>query len=220
MNFRNPDKKTLKALKVLVFFLCLVPLFKLLMETFGIAGLSLGANPIEELLHRCGLWGLNFLLITLAVTPIRQLARLNWLLRFRRMFGLFSFFYISLHFTVYAALDQRFDLSAIGEDIAERPYITLGVTGLILLIPLAVTSTSGMMRRLGRRWTSLHRLVYVVAILGAWHFWWQVKKDIAEPLIYVAILAVLLGFRMIVAWRRKKSRRQQPHTQSGAVSAG
>jgi len=220
MSLRNPGKRTLSWLKVGVFLLCLVPLFKMLLETFGLAGFSLGANPIEELLHRCGLWGLNFLLITLTVTPLRRLSHLNWLLRFRRMFGLFAFFYLCLHFTVYAALDQSFNLSAIGEDILERPYITLGMTGLLLLIPLAVTSTAGMMRRLGRRWTTLHRLVYVVAVLGVWHFWWQVKKDISEPLIYAGILALLLGFRLVVAWRKKQARRPHARSQAESVSAG
>ena len=220
MSFRNPEKRTVSVLKIFVFLACLLPLTRLLLETFGVAGFSLGANPVEELLHRCGIWGLNFLLITLAVTPVRRLLKLNWLLRFRRMFGLFAFFYICLHFTVYAALDQRFNLAAIAEDIAERPYITLGMTGLTLLIPLAITSTNGMMRRLGRRWTRLHRLVYVVALLGVWHFWWQVKKDITEPLIYVAILAVLLGFRLVVAWQGKKNRRHSVPSQTETASAG
>ena len=195
---------TMGWLKVSVFLLCLLPLGKLLLETFGVAGFSLGANPIEELIHRCGIWGLNFLLITLAVTPLRLLTGWNWLLRFRRMLGLFAFFYILLHFLVYAGLDQRFAISVIIEDVIERPYITLGMTALLLLLPLAVTSTNGMMRRLGRRWQKLHRLIYPIAILGAWHFYWQVKLDITEPLIYTGILAVLLGFRIVVAWRKRR----------------
>jgi len=196
--------RSVRLLKVPVFIACLIPLGKLLLEAFGIQGLTLGANPIEELIHRCGLWGLNFLLITLAVTPLRGLTRWNWLIRFRRMFGLFAFFYLCLHLTVYAGLDQRFDLSAIGEDILKRPYITLGMTGLTLLIPLAITSTNGMMRRLGRRWQKLHRLNYLVAILGTWHFYWQVKKDVREPLIYAGILALLLGYRLVAHWRKKR----------------
>jgi sulfoxide reductase heme-binding subunit YedZ len=198
--------RSVKLLKIPVFIACLIPLGKLLLETFGIQGMTLGANPIEELIHRCGLWGLNFLFITLSVTPLRQISGWNWLIRFRRMFGLFSFFYLCLHFTVYAGLDQRFDFAAIGEDILERPYITLGMIGLTLLIPLAVTSTNGMMRRLGRRWLKLHRLVYVVAILGTWHFYWQVKKDVFEPLVYAGILALLLGFRLVVYWQKKQRR--------------
>ena len=185
--------------KFLLFFLCLVPAGKLLLEAFGVAGLSLGANPIETLLHRLGIWGLNFLLITLAITPLRYISGWNWLVRFRRMLGLFAFFYVFMHFLVYAGLDQRFDLQAIFEDIAERPYITIGFTALVLLIPLAVTSTNGMMRRLGARWKKLHRMVYGIAILGVWHFYRQVKLDTLEAVLYAAMLALLLAYRI---WRR------------------
>lgn len=198
------NQRTVRLLKIPVFLACLLPLCKLVLEAFGIAGLGLGANPIEQLIHRCGLWGLIFLLVTLSVTPLRLLTGQTWLIRFRRMFGLFSFFYICLHFLVYSGLDQRFDFAAIGEDIVKRPYITLGITGLTLLIPLALTSTAAMMRRLGRRWLQLHRLVYVIAVLGVWHFYWQVKKDISEPLLYAGILALLLGYRLLSAWRKKK----------------
>lgn len=190
---------SIRGLKALLFVLCLVPLVKLVLELFGIAGTSLGANPVEELIHRFGIWGLNFLLITLAVTPLRFLSGRNWLIRFRRMLGLFAFFYILMHFLTYAGLDQRFDLAVILEDIAERPFITIGFIAFLLLIPLAVTSTNRMMKRLGRRWQKLHRLVYVIAVLGVWHFYWQVKLDTLEPVIYAAILAVLLGYRI---WRR------------------
>jgi sulfoxide reductase heme-binding subunit YedZ len=200
--------KSVRLLKLPVFLLCLVPLGKLLLETLAIGGFTLGANPIEELIHRFGWWGLTFLLITLAVTPLRRVTGLNWLLRFRRMLGLFAFFYILMHFLTYAGLDQGFALAYIVEDIVERPYITIGMLGLLLLIPLAVTSTKGMMRRLGRRWQTLHRLVYAVAILGVWHFYWQVKQDIVEPLIFAGILTVLLGFRVI--WSRRKMRRNSP----------
>jgi sulfoxide reductase heme-binding subunit YedZ len=192
-------------LKVVLFMLCLVPLGKLTVEIFGLAGMSLGANPIEELIHRFGKWGLNFLLITLAVTPVRRITGQAWLMRFRRMLGLFAFFYLLLHFLTYAGLDQRFDIKLIVEDVIERPYITIGMTALILLIPLAVTSTNAMMRRLGRRWQKLHRLVYAIAILGVWHFYWQVKQDILEPLIYALILALLLCYRLLVRWRRSRA---------------
>ncbi len=188
--------KPLSAFKLLVFLLCLLPLGRLGLEIGGVAGLSLGANPIEELIHRLGKWGLNFLLITLAITPLRKWTGLSWLLRFRRMLGLFAFFYVLLHFLTYAGLDQRFDLAAIAEDIIKRPYITIGLSALLLLWPLALTSTNGMMRRLGGRWKKLHRLVYLIAILGVWHFYWQVKLDTLEPLIYIGILAVLLGYRV------------------------
>ena len=196
---------SVRAVKAVVFVLCLLPLARLALEAFGVAGLGLGANPIEELIHRLGKWGLNFLLVTLTVTPLRRLSGWNWLLRLRRMLGLFAFFYLLLHFLAYAGLDQRFDLAVILEDIVERPYITLGVTALVLLLPLALTSTNAMMRRLGRRWRQLHRLVYPIAILGVWHFYWQVKLDTLEPTIYAAVLAALLGFRL-VDWRRRQSR--------------
>jgi len=190
---------SIRGLKAVLFLLCLVPLVKLALELFGVAGASLGANPVEELIHRFGIWGLNFLLITLAVTPLRFLSGRSWLIRFRRMLGLFAFFYILMHFLTYAGLDQRFDLAVILEDIAERPFITIGFIAFLLLMPLAATSTKRMMKRLGRRWQKLHRLVYVIAVLGVWHFYWQVKLDTLEPVIYAAILAVLLGYRV---WRR------------------
>ena len=210
-----PSPAAIRALKLVLFLLCLLPLGKLALETFAVAGLSLGANPVEELLHRLGKWGLNFLLITLAVTPLRRLSGWTWLLRFRRMLGLFAFFYVTLHFLVYAGLDQRFDPAAILEDVAERPYITLGMTALLLLLPLALTSTRAMMRRLGRRWQPLHRLVYPITILGVWHFYWQVKLDTLEPLIYAAILAALLGFRLV---RRGRDRAAGPRSSHDRIA--
>jgi sulfoxide reductase heme-binding subunit YedZ len=202
-------QKSIRALKVALFLLCLAPLGKLALETFGLAGMSLGANPIEELIHRFGKWGLNFLLITLAVTPLRRITGQVWLMRFRRMLGLFAFFYLSMHFLTYAGLDQRFEIKVIIEDVIERPYITIGMTALLLLLPLAITSTRAMMRRLGRRWLILHRLVYVIAILGVWHFYWQVKQDILEPLIYALILALLLAYRLLFRWRRNQAGAKQ-----------
>lgn len=193
------SRVSIRLAKILLFLACLVPAFRLLLETFGVGGLSLGANPIEALLHRLGIWGLNFLLLTLAITPLRFVSGWSWLLRFRRMLGLFAFFYVFMHFLVYAGLDQRFDLQVILEDIAERPYITIGFTALLLMVPLAVTSTNGMMRRLGARWKKLHRLVYVIAILGVWHFYWQVKLDTLQAVMYAAGLALLLGYRL---WRK------------------
>lgn len=189
---------SIRGLKALLFLMCLVPAGIMALGIFGLAGINLGANPIEELIHRLGIWGLRFLLITLAVTPLRYLTGWNWLIRFRRMLGLFAFFYVLMHFLTYAGLDQRFGLTAIFEDVVKRPFITIGFSALILLIPLAVTSTNGMMRRLGRRWQKLHRLVYLIAILGVWHFYWQVKLDTLEPSVYAAILAALLGYRI---WR-------------------
>lgn len=157
----------------------------------------LGANPVETLSHRTGDWSLRFLLLTLAVTPLRRLSGWNWLLKFRRMLGLFAFFYVCLHLGVYLIFDQFFDPSAILEDIAKRPYITVGFAGFLLLIPLAATSTNGMIKRLGRNWQRLHRLVYLIGMLGVVHYWWLVKADISEPLLYAGLLTILLGYR---AW--------------------
>ncbi len=193
----KPGSKSFYRLtKPLLFLACLMPLAYLAAAAFGLAGLGLGANPVEKLLHELGRWGLKFLLITLSVTPLRRWTGWNWLIGYRRMLGLFAFFYVVLHFVVYAVLDQGFDIGAIGEDILKRPYITLGMAGLLMLIPLAVTSTRGMMRRLGKRWQKLHRLVYVIAIAGVWHFYWQVKLDTLAPTIYALVLALLLGVRV------------------------
>ena len=190
--------------KPLVFLTCLVPFALVAGDLFGVTG-SLGANPVEEILDRFGNWGLRFVMITLAVTPLRQLTGWNWLARFRRMLGLFTFFYVLMHFLTWLVLDQGLLLSAIAEDIVKRPFITIGVLALVLLIALAATSTSGMRRRLGRRWQSLHNAVYLIAILGVWHFWWQVKLDTVEPLVYAAILTVLLGWRV---WKRQNRGRK------------
>lgn len=181
--------------KPLAFFAALLPFAWLLW-----LGLSdqLGANPIETITRYTGDWTLRFLLITLAVTPLRKLCNWNWLMRFRRMLGLFAFFYAALHFSTYIVLDQFFAWEHILDDIAERPYITVGFACFLLLIPLAVTSTNAMVRRLGgRRWQLLHRSVYAIAIGGVVHFLWLVKADLREPLIYAAILAVLLGYRLV-----------------------
>ena len=193
---RPGSKSFFRVTKPLVFLLCLLPVVHLLAGAFSIAGQGLGANPIEEMLHALGRWGLKFLLLTLAITPLRRWTGWNWLIRFRRMLGLFTFFYIVLHFLVYAVLDQGLDIEAIVEDVLKRPYITLGMAGLLMLIPLAVTSTKGMMRRLGKRWQKLHRLVYVIAVVAVWHFYWQVKLDTLEPTLYALVLAGLLGVRV------------------------
>src|SRR5580765_969330 len=190
--------------KPLVFAACLVPLAWLTCGAFGWFGASLGADPVKELEHECGKTALNLLLLTLAVTPVRELTGQPQLLRLRRMLGLFAFFYVVLHFTIYVVLDLELNFATLGADIAKRPYITIGFGALLLLVPLAITSTNGMMRRLGRRWQSLHRLVYLIAILGVWHFYWQVKRDVREPLIYAAILAALLGYRVVRARVRRR----------------
>lgn len=189
--------------KPLVFFACLMPFALVVGDTFEITG-KLGANPIEEIMDRFGNWSLRFILITLAVTPLRRVTGWNWLVRFRRMFGLFTFFYVLMHFLTWLILDQGLLLSAILEDLLERPFITIGFAALVLLAALAVTSTNAARRRLGRRWQQLHNLVYLIGILGVWHYWWQVKKDITEPLVYAAILTLLLGYRVTVTYFRRR----------------
>lgn len=179
--------------KAWIFGLCLLPLVRLV--ALGASG-GLGANPIEFITRSTGTWTLVGLMVTLSVTPLRRLTGRADLIRYRRMLGLFSFFYVCLHFVTYIWLDQFFDPAAIIKDIIKRPFITVGFTAFVLLIPLAATSTHAMMRRLGRRWQQLHRLVYAVAILGVIHYFWLVKKDLTEPLIYGAVLVLLLGMRL------------------------
>jgi sulfoxide reductase heme-binding subunit YedZ len=165
---------------------------------------GLGANPIEFITLSTGTWTLVFLLATLAITPLRKLTGQAWLIRFRRLIGLFAFFYAALHFTTYIWLDKFFDFSEMLKDVAKRPFITAGFTAFLLLIPLAATSTAGSIRRLGgRNWQLLHRLIYVSALSAVVHFWWKVKADTRQPAIYAAILAVLLGCRIIVWGRRE-----------------
>jgi sulfoxide reductase heme-binding subunit YedZ len=189
-----------KYLKPFVFLACLIPLGRLGWKALN-AGL--GANPIQVITWSTGTWTLVFLMVTLAITPIRKLTKQYWLIQFRRMFGLFAFFYVCLHFLTYIWLDQFFDLQSITKDIAKRPFITVGFTAFILLIPLALTSTQASIRRLGKRWTRIHRLIYVTAVLGVIHYIWLVKKDIRKPVIYAAILSVLLGYRIVIwAWAR------------------
>jgi len=192
--------------KPLLFVAALLPLVRLLAGALEVLGQSLGADPINELQDVLGKWALNFLLITLCVTPLRRIAGVNALVRFRRMLGLFAFAYASLHFLVYLLLDQSLDLATLIEDVLERPYITIGFAALVLLVPLAITSTNRMMRWLGRRWQILHRLAYLIAVLGVWHYYWQVKADVREPLVYAGILAVLLGYRFLMWARRTHGR--------------
>jgi methionine sulfoxide reductase heme-binding subunit len=198
----NVEQRYRLVYKPLVFIASLSPIAWLVMGGFGLFGQDLTADPVKFTLHTIGKTALNFLMLTLMVTPVRALTGWTHLLRIRRMLGLFAFFYALLHFTIYLWLDQWFDFGSFVEDIAKRPYITIGFIALLMLIPLAVTSTNKMMRRLGRRWQTLHRLVYVITILGVWHYYWQVKRDVTEPLIYAAVLAVLLGYRAVRAWRR------------------
>jgi len=173
--------------------LCVLPLLRLL--ALGVSG-GLGANPIEFITRSTGTWTLVGLLVTLSITPLRRLTGRADLVRLRRMLGLFAFFYACLHFVTYIWLDQFFDAAAVARDIVKRPFITVGFTAFVLLIPLAATSTHAMMHRLGRRWQQLHRLIYPIAMLGVIHFLWLVKKDLTEPLIFGAVLALLLVLRL------------------------
>jgi methionine sulfoxide reductase heme-binding subunit len=189
-----------KYLKPFVFLACLIPLGRLGWKALN-AGL--GANPIQVITWSTGTWTLVFLVITLSITPVRKLTKQYWLIQFRRMFGLFAFFYACLHFTTYIWLDQFFDLHSIAKDVVKRPFITVGFTAFLLLIPLALTSTQASIRRLGKRWQTIHRLIYVTAVLGVIHYVWLVKKDIRKPVIYASILGVLFAYRIIVwGWAR------------------
>jgi sulfoxide reductase heme-binding subunit YedZ len=195
-----------RRLKPVVFLACFIPLARLGWK--GYNGL-LGANPIEVITHSTGDWTMIFLLVTIAVSPLRKLTGQLWLIRLRRMFGLFAFFYACLHFTTYIWLDKFFDVHEMLTDVAKRKFITVGFAAFVLLIPLAVTSTEGWIRRLGgRRWNWLHRLIYLSAIGGVIHYIWLVKADIRKPLQYAAILAVLLTYRIGVwiATRFKSSK--------------
>ena len=193
--------------KPLVFLLCLLPAALAVGDAFGITG-QLSANPVEDILDRFGNWSIRLIMITLAVTPLRRITGWNWLLRFRRMLGLVTFFYVLVHFLTWLLLDRglavdpAFQWAAILEDLTERPFIAIGFTALLLLTAMAATSTAGIRRRMGRSWDKLHYSAYVVAILGVWHYWWQVKKDASDAWIYAVILAVLLGYRLFWRWRK------------------
>jgi len=198
--------KTLRQIqlvwKPIAFLLCLGPAILILTDAFEFTG-RLGANPVEEIQDRLGEWALRFIMIVLAVTPLRRASGWNWLSRYRRMLGLFAFFYALMHFLTWFILDQGMLLSAILEDITERPFITIGFVAVVLLTALAVTSFMAIRRRMGRNWQKLHNMIYVIGLLGVWHYWWQVKKDITEPLIYAAILVTLLGARLWWRWQRR-----------------
>ncbi|WP_321888876.1 protein-methionine-sulfoxide reductase heme-binding subunit MsrQ [Paraburkholderia bannensis] len=187
----------LRWAKVAVFVAAWYPLARIVF--FGVTD-RLGANPIEFITRSTGLWTLVFLCITLAVTPLRRLTGWNALLRFRRMLGLYAFFYAALHFTTYIWFDKWFDVAAMLKDVGKRPFITVGFAAFVLLVPLAVTSTKAMVRKLGRRWQSLHRLIYAIGVLAILHFWWlkSGKHDLILPKIYGAIMVALLGWRLAV----------------------
>ena len=189
----NPAAKTITfVIKPILFSVCLVPFLALVI---GAVNNTLGTNPVETMTHETGEWTLRFLLVTLAITPLRRLSGKSWLIKLRRMLGLYAFFYACLHFMTYIWFDQYFDWMEVIRDVPKRPFITVGFTAFVLLIPLAVTSNNKMMRRLKKNWVKLHKLVYVIAVLGVLHFLWLVKADTLEPLIYASILLILLGYR-------------------------
>ena len=190
----------IKIIKQILFAMCLLPLLRLvvLAMTDG-----LGANPVEFIIRSLGTWTLVMLMATLAVTPVNILTGVNRVVQFRRMLGLFTFFYACLHFFSYAGLDLWFEWAAISKDITKHPYVLIGFSAFLMLIPLAMTSNKRMIMKLGRRWKTLHRSVYLIAILGVVHYWWLVKKDITEPAIYGAVLLLLFTIRLLNSPHRK-----------------
>ena len=206
----NPTPKQITQLKVVVFALALLPFARLVVFTVLE---KLGANPVEFITRNTGDWTLYFLCITLAVTPLRKLSKWNWLIKFRRMTGLYAFFYAALHFTTFLWFDHFFDIDEMWRDVVKRPFITVGFTAFVLLIPLAATSTNGMVRRLGgKRWLWIHRLVYLIAPLGILHYFWMKagKHDFAQPFLYGTVVAVLLALRLVWRWQGKRVRAQVP----------
>jgi sulfoxide reductase heme-binding subunit YedZ len=208
----NPSPKQLTAIKAAVFLLALVPLARIAL----LAGDT--ANPLEFITHGTGDWTLYLLCITLTVTPVRRLTGLNWLLKLRRMLGLFAFFYATLHFVTFVWFDHFFDVHEIWKDVLKRPFITVGFAAFVMLIPLAATSTNAMVRRLGgKRWQALHRLVYIIAPLGVLHYWWMkaAKNNIGKPMLFAVVVALLLLVRLY--WSRFKT---QPARTADASAAG
>jgi len=211
----QPNQRSIALIKLTLFTICLWPLARLLLPFYasvtgdlvlGFSGDELGANPIEFIIRDLGTWALNFLLITLCVTPLRKLTGLNWLLRLRRMLGLYAFFYALLHFNIYLGLDQSYDWAEIAKDILKRPFITVGMLTFALMIPLAVTSNAAMIKALGgKAWQKLHMLIYPLTICAVLHYWWLVKLDTTQPAIYAALLAVLLGARLLGRWQENRT---------------
>lgn len=200
------------AVKVFVFLVCLTPLWRAVYRVLG----ETEVNPVEFITRSSGTWALVFLLLTLSVTPIRKFTGINSLIKIRRMLGLFAFFYACLHFLIYLWLDQAWDFSEILKDIVKRPFITLGFLGFMIMCPLAITSTDAMRRRLKRNWTRLHQAIYIIAPLGLIHYFWLVKRDLEEPLIYGVILIILLGTRII--YKKKIGPPQEPEKSFNKIS--
>jgi len=192
-----------RVLKPVVFLACLGPLAYLLYN--ALLG-DLGANPLETITNETGIWTLRLLAATIAITPIRGVTKWNPIITLRRMIGLFAFFYGTLHFFTYFIFDRSLAFDGLWEDVLLRPYITVGFTAFVLMIPLALTSTKGWIRRLGgKRWNTLHKLVYLSASLGVLHYWWKVKLDVTDPMIYAAVVAVLLGWRVVKAIDKRRA---------------
>lgn len=205
------------VVKPAVFAAALVPLGLLVRAALSN---GLGANPIEAVTHTTGDWTLRFLLMTLAVTPLRWITGWNPAVRFRRMLGLFAFFYGMLHLLTYVVLDKFFAWHEILRDVMHRRFIMVGATALALLVPLAATSTAGMIRRMGgRAWQALHRLVYLSAIAGVVHYWWLVKADVTKPRVYAVVLGTLFGVRLIVAWRRRRQTTARPRSHASIAAS-
>jgi methionine sulfoxide reductase heme-binding subunit len=207
----NPTSAQMKIIKILVFMAALLPFARLV---FAIFTDNLGANPVEFITRNTGDWTLYFLCFTLAVTPLRRLTHWNWLIRLRRMLGLFVFFYAVLHFTTFLWFDHFFDLQEMWKDVLKRPFITVGFTAFVLLIPLAATSTNGMVKRLGaKRWQALHRMIYLIALLAIVHFWWMKagKNDFAQPILFGLIVAALLLMRLYWYATQRRQKRSHAH---------
>ncbi|MGR8930216.1 MAG: sulfite oxidase heme-binding subunit YedZ [Gammaproteobacteria bacterium] len=213
MELKNLENKTVQRVKFAAFLLALIPLAKLVYSAvFGL----LGANPIEKISHVTGYWTLALLLITLSATPLRRLLGWLWPIRLRRMLGLFAFFYGCLHFLTYLVLDQFFDWVGIANDVVKRPYITVGFPAFLLMIPLAITSTDNMIRRLGgKRWRMIHRLIYPCAVAAVVHYWWLVKKDLTNPMTFALLLGLLFGLRgvfwLLSVWKQNSIGAEMSH---------
>lgn len=194
-----------KLFKKIIFFACLIPLLRLIWLGFNE---DLGANPIEFVERSTGYWALFFLMLTLSLTPMRLITKAIWLIQLRRMLGLYMFFYAVMHLLTYLVIDYGFDWVEIQKDVIKHPYVLVGLLAFVLTIPLAVTSNNRAIKKLGKRWKTLHQLVYFIAILGVTHFWWLVKKDIREPLLFAAVLLILLGIRLYFKSHNKKPSRR------------
>lgn len=203
MRLLKPDSKQFKIIKAGLFLLACVPFLRLIIFAYLD---QLGANPLEAITRNTGDWTLYMLCITLSITPLRRLSGWNWLLAMRRMLGLFTFFYASLHFLAFYWFDHFFDVQAMLIDVLKRPFIAMGFATFLLLLPLAVTSTNSMMRKLGKRWKTLHQLIYLIILTGLVHFWWMRagKQNFAQPLLISVIAVVLLGSRVVTWWQNKK----------------